>query len=287
MKKICRSFIVILLVLSMLAGGSDSLLNAAADAMQGTVYVSDVQIFQSSSLDECVQLCREAGYIPYERDLNSGAVEKVSFGTDIDAPCVMLGYTTTTNVNLAVTDISLLRMGEGYEIREYQAIAAALLAKNQNYAEGLAAAAADFAENYDKGAPSAVQAYKMLDLLYVDDLDKHSMSGYIEAKSNDSPFLELIRSSETVMNYLRSYEENTYRDYDWSEHVPLIISLKATPMRSFSESSCHWERPPSLIRSIPPSAPAARNMRTTITRNWTSTRPVSGRTVFMRVISGR
>ena len=221
MKKICRSFIVILLVLSMLAGGSDSLLNAAADAMQGTVYVSDVQIFQSSSLDECVQLCREAGYIPYERDLNSGAVEKVSFGTDIDAPCVMLGYTTTTNVNLAVTDISLLRMGEGYEIREYQAIAAALLAKNQNYAEGLAAAAADFAENYDKGAPSAVQAYKMLDLLYVDDLDKHSMSGYIEAKSNDSPFLELIRSSETVMNYLRSYEENTYRDYDWSEHVPL------------------------------------------------------------------
>ena len=158
----------------MLVCGNEALVFAAAQAFSPPVYVLDVQLFQASTVAECAELCRAVGYIPVERNLNTGAVEKVSFGSDIDAPCVILGYTTTTNVDLAVSDVSLLRMGEGYEIRDFQSIAAALLAKNQNYAEGLAAAAADFAENYDKGAPAAVHAYKMLDLFYVDDIDKYS-----------------------------------------------------------------------------------------------------------------
>ena len=156
MKKILRSLVALLLIVSMLAVGNSPLVSMAADALLGQVYVLDVQLFQAATLGECTELCRAVGYIPFEQNLNNGAVEKVSFGADIDAPCVILGYTTTTNVDLAVSDISLLRMGEGYELREFQSIAAALLAKNQNYAEGLAAAAADFAENYDKGAPSAV-----------------------------------------------------------------------------------------------------------------------------------
>ena len=221
MKKTIRSLVAILLVLSILVSGQEPLLDAAAESTLGSVYVADVQLFQAATLDECVQLCRGVGYIPFEQNLNDGTKEKVSFGADVDAPCVMLGYTTTTNVNLAVTDLSLLRMGEGYELREYQAIAAAMLAKNQNYAEGLAAAAQDFAENYDKGAPCAVQAYKMLDLLYVDDLDKHTMSGFLKEKANDSPFFELLNSSETVTEFLRWIEDKTYMDLDWSDHTPL------------------------------------------------------------------
>ncbi|MBQ1503272.1 MAG: hypothetical protein IIZ35_04640, partial [Clostridia bacterium] len=221
MKKILRSLVALLLIVSMLAVGNSPLVSMAADALLGQVYVLDVQLFQAATLGECTELCRAVGYIPFEQNLNNGAVEKVSFGADIDAPCVILGYTTTTNVDLAVSDISLLRMGEGYELREFQSIAAALLAKNQNYAEGLAAAAADFAENYDKGAPSAVQAYNMLDLLYVDDLDKHTFSGYLQAKSNETPFAALITSSDSVMEFIRSQENITYVDYDWSDHTPL------------------------------------------------------------------
>ncbi len=219
MKKALKYFTVFLLMITMLTAGNELTLCAAAEAVRGPVYVYDVQMFQSSTLDECVRLCREAGYIPVERNLNAGAIEKVSFGSDTDAPSVILGYTTTTNVNLAVTDISLLHMGEGYELREFRTIAAALLAKNQNYAEGLAAAAADFAENYDKGAPSAVHAYKMLDLMYVDELDKHCMSGYVEERSNSSSFLELFNLSGSVKKYLKASKEKKF--IEELEHTPL------------------------------------------------------------------
>ena len=221
MKKTIRSLLALLLIFAMLAGGNLLFLNGLADAVEGTVYVSDVQIFQAASLDDCVKLCEEVGYKPFKHNLNEGAIEKVSFGSDVDAPCVMVGYQTTTNVNLALTDLSLLRMGEGYEMREYQAIAAAMLAKNQSYADGLAAAAEDFAENYDKGAPSAVQAYKMLDLLYVDDLEAHSMSSFIDRKDDEMSLTEALKSAPVINDYLKGREGSPYKDLDWTDHTPL------------------------------------------------------------------
>ena len=221
MKRILRSLIAVVLVFSMFASGNLWLIGFAADAVAGTLYIKDVQIFQAATLDECVKLCEEVGYKPYKYNLNDGAVEKVRFGSDEDAPCIMLGYTTTTNVNQAVTDLSLLRMGEGYEMREYQAIAAALLAKNQNYAEGLAAAASDFAENYDKSAPSAVQAYKMLDLMYVDDLEAHSMSKFVVKQDNEMSLTEMLKNAPLINDYLKGSEGNPYKDFDWMDHTPL------------------------------------------------------------------
>lgn len=221
MKKSIRSLLALVLIFAMLAGGNLLFLNGLADAVEGTVYVSDVQIFQADSLDDCVKLCEEVGYKPFKHNLNEGTLKKVSFGSDVDAPCVMVGYQTTTNVNLALTDLSLLRMGEGYEMREYQAIAAAMLAKNQSYADGLAAAAEDFAENYDKGAPSAVQAYKMLDLLYVDDLEAHSMSSFIVRKPDEMSLTELLKSAPIINDYLKGNEGNPYKDFDWMDHTPL------------------------------------------------------------------
>ena len=218
MNKTMRSVISIVLLVIMLVCGNEALVFAAADALAAPVYVLDVQLFQASTVAECAELCRAVGYIPVERNLNTGAVEKVSFGSDIDAPCVILGYTTTTNVDLAVSDVSLLRMGEGYEIRDFQSIAAALLAKNQNYAEGLAAAAADFAENYDKGAPAAVHAYNMLDLFYVDDIDKYS-SGYSETRSNEWSFRNLLNLSPTISEYLNARERK--QNVELLEHTPL------------------------------------------------------------------
>ena len=55
MKKAMRSLVAILLVLSILVSGQEPLLNAAADSALGPVYVADVQLFQASTLDECVQ----------------------------------------------------------------------------------------------------------------------------------------------------------------------------------------------------------------------------------------
>lgn len=177
MKRMVTAITVLLLSVFMVLSGNVGIAHAVEGVTKGHTYIADVLAFQGATMQECIDQCNEMGYTPTKKNLNEGAIEKVSFGRDKDAPCVMLGYLPTTNQNLAITNISLLHMGEGYEIRDFSSIAAALLEKNRSYAEGLAAAASEFAENYDKGAPSAVQAYKALDMLYVDDLESHTFEG--------------------------------------------------------------------------------------------------------------
>ena len=220
--RIAKASLVFILICTMLIGGNTFLPQLFTDAAQSPVtYISDVQVFQSGTLDECISLCESVGYIPYRQNLNDGAIEKVSFGFDKDAPCVMLGYKTTTNRDLAVTDLSVLQMGTGYQLQDYQTIAASLLKKNQGLAEGMAAAASEFADNYEKGAPAAKRAYQMMDLMYVDDLDKHTFAGFVISEDNTAPYAELIRSSTYLTKLLEEFDKTHMVDYDWSEHVPL------------------------------------------------------------------
>ena len=214
---------VILLLVAMVFAGNPGISHTLAEAAGTPLYVSDVLAFQGATMEDCIRQCEEMGYIPSKKNLNEGAIEKVSFGFDVSSPVVMLGYTTTANSNLAITNISLLHMGEGYEIRDFQSIAAALLAKNQNYAEGLAAAATDFASNYDKGAPAAVAAYKALDLMYVDDLDKHTFGGYVDNLKKLNAQSDLTADVlETARNLMRRVGmDPDYTEYDWSDHEPL------------------------------------------------------------------
>lgn len=223
-RKTALAFMVVtLLMVVMVLGGNPGISRALAQATGTPLYVSDVQAFQGATMEECIRKCEEMGYIPSKKNLNEGAIEKVRFGFDVSSPVVMLGYTTTANSNLAITKISLLHMGEGYEIRDFQTIAAAVLAKNQNYAEGLAAAATDFVSNYEKGAPAAVAAYKGLDLMYVDDLDKHTYEGYVDnlRKINGLNGLSKEERESIRSDIRRSGVDPDYYEYDWSEHVPL------------------------------------------------------------------
>lgn len=223
MKRVGTVLATIFLAVAMLLTGNPGITHAVEGTTKGLTYVADVQVFQGPSMEACVKLCEEMGYTPTHKNLNEGSVEKVSFGFDKDSPCVMLGYVATTNRSLAITDISLLHMGEGYEIRDFRSIAAALLAKNQSYAEGLAAAASDFARNYENGAPAAVQAYKALDLMYVDDLDKHTFEGYLDNLYGPKTDLGLpLRDVHTIVYDIQNFGLNTiYREYDWSDHEPL------------------------------------------------------------------
>ena len=137
-----------------------------AKAEQGPVYLRDVQLFQGEDMEEAAAKCEELGYVPLRQNLNEGAIEKVRMWFDETAPCVILGYTVTSDRNLAVTDMRVLRMGVGYQIQDYSQLAGALLAKNQGIAEGMTAAAMEVAQRYEEGSPAAERAIRVLNLMY-------------------------------------------------------------------------------------------------------------------------
>ena len=222
--KTFRALIAIVLTLSIAV--SANIVSLTVSAQQGkNTYVSDVQIFQAATEEEAVKLCEGAGYIPYKENLNQGAIEKVRFGFNREAPYVMLGYRTTDNRNLAVTDIQMLTMGTGYQLRDYQTYAAALLSSNQGAAEGMAAAASDLANNYNQGSPAAAIAVRLLDIFYVEDLERKSSSGFLDFKyDNSSDFKVLYDLKDKVSKFLFGEDDSE------SERIPLgqyILSGKA------------------------------------------------------------
>ena len=158
-----RVFLAIMLALTTAFIGY---IHLFAKAAQAPVYLRDVQLFQGESIDEAAAKCEELGYTPLRQNLNEGAIEKVRMWVDENAPCVIMGYTVTSDRNLAVTDMRVLRMGSGYQIQDYSQLAGALLAKNQGLAEGMTAAAMELAQRYEEGSPAAERAVRVLNLMY-------------------------------------------------------------------------------------------------------------------------
>ena len=200
--KLLTTFVAILLVLTLMVNVVSVSATGENGSTSNAVYLYDVQIFQGGSIDECIQLCEKAGYIPFRENLNEGAIEKVRFGFDRTAPCVMIGYKTTEDKSMAVTDLSMLRMNTGYKIQDYQTIASAMLARNQGVAESMAAAAAELAVNYEKGSPAAHRAIEILDILYVEDLEVYTYENSISRTDNSISTSKLLQKSETVRSML-------------------------------------------------------------------------------------
>lgn len=200
--KLLTAFVAILLVLALMVNVVSVSATGENGSTSNAVYLYDLQIFQGGSIDECVQLCEKAGYIPFRENLNEGAIEKVRFGFNRTAPCVMIGYKTTEDKSMAVTDLSMLRMNTGYKIQDYQTIASAMLARNQGVAESMAAAAAELAVNYEKGSPAAHRAIEILDILYVEDLEVYTYENSISRTDNSISTSILLQKSETVRSML-------------------------------------------------------------------------------------
>ena len=147
-----KSMIAIVLVLSMLMA---SVLPASAASKE--LYLSELRLIYANSYDEAMQVLSESkleGYRIYNENLNSGT-DKIG---------VWLAYKTTTNVDDAITDISVMQMGGGYSEGNYKQMIekskAEYLAMGETYLQAIEY----FAKAYGAGNFLAKSAYRQLNV---------------------------------------------------------------------------------------------------------------------------
>ena len=150
MKFIIKSFVSIILVISMLLGSA-----VLAFAEVEEVYLSELRIVYANSYDEAKQVLANSKFSDYQilnENLNSGTGE---IG-------VWLAYKTTTDIEDAITDISIMQMNGGYSEGNFQEMIKQskedYLAMGDIYLQAIDY----FAEAYDAGNFLASSAYRQL-----------------------------------------------------------------------------------------------------------------------------
>ena len=161
MKKAIKSIVAILLAISMVMGATVVVFAAEE------VYLSDLRMIYADSLEEAERALLNSkleGYQLLDENLNSGTGKTG----------VWLAYKTTTNIDDAITDVSTMQMGGGYNEGNYKQMIQN--SKNEYLAMGeIYVQAIDyFAEAYMAGNFLAESAYRQLNVyagvdLYTDD----------------------------------------------------------------------------------------------------------------------
>ena len=161
MKKIFKSLISAVLVLSMILGVS---VVAFADSSIQEEYLSDIRLIYAETYEEA-QLALTDSKLEGYKILNSN-LNKNSGKTG-----VWLVYKTTADVNDAITDISIMQMGGGYNTANYQAMIAKSRADYEAMGEIYLDAIDYFAEAYEADNFLAKAAYRQLN--FYAGLDKY------------------------------------------------------------------------------------------------------------------
>ena len=219
-----RSFISVFMALCLLFVGIAPTYARAADNI---IYVSDIKIYECEDEDGAEQNAiawfASNGYVFSGINLNQG--------TDTDENAY-LGYKTTTNKDMAITDIRMMVMDTGYTIYNYEDMANYLASQKAGTAQTLQSAAETFAANYKAGSPKALDAYEGLNLFHVGDASKTKLGDYILAGKTDVKFFTdmLMESSTGTVNsvhgflstgiapYLNDIDENGERiTTNWAE----------------------------------------------------------------------
>ncbi len=140
---------------------------SAASSSKKT-YVMEIILSYGNTDDDAKNWLTDNGYTVLNYNLNEGADDTWS-----TKRAVYLGYTTTNNVDEAVTDMRLMNMKGGYSVQDYQL----LLEEQKNdirlFMDDFIIAINEFRNNYNAGQPRAQSAYKMLNLLYDDDTQQY------------------------------------------------------------------------------------------------------------------
>ena len=155
--KIMKRSVAFLSVLLALCVGFVGLAQLFAMAAEEKVYVEDIKFYitDTERRDVAKKWFESQGYVMSNIELNPGT----DTGKD-----VWLGYKTTTNRDMAITDIKLMPMQGGYQIYGYNEIVSYLSAQQAGTAQTLSNAAAVFKNSYEAGSPRALDAYEALNL---------------------------------------------------------------------------------------------------------------------------
>ena len=228
MKKIA-SYICVVLSLSIGLVGAAHIFAASQKPIN---YVCDVRVYQCDSGDDAPGKAKSwfesNGYIYSGIELNPG--------TKTGKDCY-LGYKTTTNKDLAITDIRILPMDTGYQTYDYNSMMDYMLKENYGTAYTLDSAASEFIVNYNAGSPKAINAYHGLNLFYVEEKGKKIKFGdYILAGKTDVKFFAkvVLKASSGTINavlgflnvgiapYNNEYDDEKEEDVtmNWAQKIP-------------------------------------------------------------------
>ena len=180
-----------------------------ANALETKTYVEDVKIFESDeddAADRAKKWFEDNGYVYTGINLNQGT------GYDDSA---YLGYKTTTNKDMAITDIRMMAMDTGYTIYNYNDMMNYIAAQNAGTAQTMQSAAAAFVKNYKAGSPKAQDAYNGLNLFCVGDENRIKLGDYIVAGKTDVKFFTkmIMKSGTGTLNAVHGFLSNGIAPY--------------------------------------------------------------------------
>ena len=176
-----------------------------ANAANALIYVEDIKIYECEDEDNAEAEARkwfeDRGYVFSGINVNAG--------TDTDENAY-LGYKTTTNRDMAITDIRMMAMDTGYTVYNYENMRDYIASQQAGTAQTLQNAAVTFAKNYKAGSPKARDAYEGLNLFHIGDANKTKLGDYILAgKTNVTFFTEMLMKSTTgTLNAVHGFLAN-------------------------------------------------------------------------------
>ena len=183
MKKILISLLCVTVAL---CTGLIGTVQVFAESQQDVYYLSDVKLYYSDSgSSDAKSRCEKEGYTFVDNDLNKGTAQNY----------VYIGYKTTTNRDMAITDIRMLGMGRDYYLYNYNQIIDYLKKSNEGTAQTMYEAANAFAKNYKAGSPKAKDAYEGLNLFYVGNENTKFGDYIINGKADIDFFTQMIVKS--------------------------------------------------------------------------------------------
>ena len=189
-------------------------------------YLSDIKLFYAEDSDEAKETAEKEGFTFLNNNLNEGT------GKDTE---VYLGYKTTTNEDMAVTDIRMLGMESGFQLYDYKQMIEYLKNQHAGTAQTMLETAEEFIDYYDAGSERALDAYEGLNLFYVDNAKMPLGDYIIEGKADIDFFMEvMMRSNASTVNavigflnsgiakFENAYDEETGEvvTKNWAETLP-------------------------------------------------------------------
>ena len=195
-----KIFISLICVILALCTGLIGTIEVFAESQQEIYYLSDVKLFYSDSgSSDARKKCEKDGYIFVDNDLNKGTAQNY----------VYIGYKTTANRDMAITDIRMLGMDRDYYLYNYNQLIDYLKKSNAGTAQTMYESALKFAENYRAGSPKAKDAYDGLNLFYVGNENTKFGDYILEGKADADFFTQMVVKSSAgtlsaVMVFLNS-----------------------------------------------------------------------------------
>lgn len=191
MKDIVKKIILLLLIVCLT---TTTFVVSAEDIEE--VYLSDIRIIYADDYNKAVEILKNTefdGYIVLNINLNKGT------GKD----GVWLAYLTTTDVDDAITDISVMQMNGGYKSGNYQEMIAKSFEEYLAFGEIYLMAIDYFQTAYEEGDFLAECAYRQMNLYYDEDSGKKMGDLFIEGVSADALATIFMQGNSYALENLR------------------------------------------------------------------------------------